>query len=780
MIPDPFKPLPLALAWCLCSAFVPLAASSLDDVSLETIMADPDWVGRAPENYYWADDGQSFYYERKVEGSEERELFQASLDGRIIRQVTAQERGNIDVRGGYFSKDLERKVYSRRGDVYLKDLASGSIRQLTRTAAAEREPFFMATEEGVAFERDGSFFVRRLTDGLEYQLADLRLEEDPLESEEDDDYLVAQQERLFDYVRDRKREREEDLEREREEQASDPTRAPVPFYLGDEVEIVRSSLSPNGRWLLVVTAPADSSAGEPTEMPLWVTESGDIEVEEVRPKVGSGEPFSEQLLLLDLDSHEVHSLDLSALPTILDDPLADLREAAEARKQAEDGEGAAENGESGDDQPEPRPVEVLDLEWTRDGERVAVMFESRDNKDRWIAAGRPRRSGAALTVHHLHDPAWINYDFNDFGWLRDDETLWYLSERSGLLAPLPGIAPTPAPSRRRRAGGLTRSPRRSPPATAGYVYYARTRAIPGATRCYRLDLDDRRLERKITDWAGRARPTSCRPTARSCSLTHSRPTAPPELYAASRRAGAPRLGASRTPCRTRVPRPRPGLQPEIVAVPSTHARPADLLARLRRPAGRAAAPGDKRPAVDLRPRRRLPAERAPEAGRATSASSCSTPCSRAAATSCSTWTTAPRPGYGRDWRTAIYRQMGTPGARGPARRRRLAGRRTSDVDRERVGVYGGSYGGFLTLMALFNAPDLFAAGAALRPVTDWAHYNHGYTSNILNTPSSTPRPTPRARRSSSPPGSDAAAADLRTACSTTTCSSRTPCASSSA
>jgi dipeptidyl aminopeptidase/acylaminoacyl peptidase len=37
-------------------------------------------------------------------------------------------------------------------------------------------------------------------------------------------------------------------------------------------------------------------------------------------------------------------------------------------------------------------------------------------------------------------------------------------------------------------------------------------------------------------------------------------------------------------------------------------------------------------------------------------------------------------------------------------------------------------------MALFTQPDVFAAGAALRPVTDWAHYNHGYTSNILNVP----------------------------------------------
>ena len=56
------------------------------------------------------------------------------------------------------------------------------------------------------------------------------------------------------------------------------------------------------------------------------------------------------------------------------------------------------------------------------------------------------------------------------------------------------------------------------------------------------------------------------------------------------------------------------------------------------------------------------------------------------------------------------------------------------MNAKRIGVYGGSYGGFITLMALFTSPDTFAAGAALRPVTDWAHYNHGYTSNILNEP----------------------------------------------
>jgi dipeptidyl aminopeptidase/acylaminoacyl peptidase len=90
-------------------------------------------------------------------------------------------------------------------------------------------------------------------------------------------------------------------------------------------------------------------------------------------------------------------------------------------------------------------------------------------------------------------------------------------------------------------------------------------------------------------------------------------------------------------------------------------------------------------------------------------------------------------GYGRDWRTAIYRHMGgkdlddiVDGAKYLTAK--------EQVNPRRIGVYGGSYGGFITLMAMFTTPDVFAAGAALRPVTDWAHYNHGYTANILNVP----------------------------------------------
>ncbi|MCU0335493.1 MAG: prolyl oligopeptidase family serine peptidase, partial [Chitinophagaceae bacterium] len=90
-------------------------------------------------------------------------------------------------------------------------------------------------------------------------------------------------------------------------------------------------------------------------------------------------------------------------------------------------------------------------------------------------------------------------------------------------------------------------------------------------------------------------------------------------------------------------------------------------------------------------------------------------------------------GYGRNWRTGIYRHMGGKDLSDHVDAARWLVQQHG-IDAGRIGIYGGSYGGFITLMGLFTSPGTFAAGAALRPVTDWAHYNHGYTANILNTP----------------------------------------------
>lgn len=102
-------------------------------------------------------------------------------------------------------------------------------------------------------------------------------------------------------------------------------------------------------------------------------------------------------------------------------------------------------------------------------------------------------------------------------------------------------------------------------------------------------------------------------------------------------------------------------------------------------------------------------------------------------------------GYGRRYRTDIYRNMG-----GRDLQDQLDGKKflieNYGIDSNRVGIYGGSYGGFITLMAMLKTPGEFPCGAALRSVTDWAHYNTEYTSNILNYPET----DPEAYRRSSP------------------------------
>jgi dipeptidyl-peptidase-4 len=56
------------------------------------------------------------------------------------------------------------------------------------------------------------------------------------------------------------------------------------------------------------------------------------------------------------------------------------------------------------------------------------------------------------------------------------------------------------------------------------------------------------------------------------------------------------------------------------------------------------------------------------------------------------------------------------------------------VDAGRIGVWGWSYGGYMTLMLMFKAPDVFRAGVAGAPVTDWTLYDTHYTERYLGRP----------------------------------------------
>jgi dipeptidyl-peptidase-4 len=60
------------------------------------------------------------------------------------------------------------------------------------------------------------------------------------------------------------------------------------------------------------------------------------------------------------------------------------------------------------------------------------------------------------------------------------------------------------------------------------------------------------------------------------------------------------------------------------------------------------------------------------------------------------------------------------------------------IDPGRIGIYGGSYGGYMVLMAMNRAPDQFAAGIAYAPVTDWRLYDSIYTERYMDRPDDNP------------------------------------------
>ncbi|MAK71166.1 MAG: S9 family peptidase [Idiomarinaceae bacterium] len=88
---------------------------------------------------------------------------------------------------------------------------------------------------------------------------------------------------------------------------------------------------------------------------------------------------------------------------------------------------------------------------------------------------------------------------------------------------------------------------------------------------------------------------------------------------------------------------------------------------------------------------------------------------------------------GKAFEAPIYRNMGTPEVADQVRGVEYL--RTLDfVDPARIGIYGHSYGGYMTLMSMFKAPDYFAAGVSGAPVTDWSLYDTHYTERYMGMP----------------------------------------------
>ena len=503
--------------------------------------------------------------------------------------------------------------------------------------------------------------------------------------------------------------------------AADPGRVSQPFYLGKNVTVQDTSLSPDGRWMLVVTRSKDEDGGKVADLTHYVTDSGYAETEATRPYVGRNDPAPQTLHLLDLKAHTSTPLDTAKLPGIGDDPLAEIRARTVAALRKDGKKDRADKLEA----PKTRPVIVNGeyspgIAWSDDGGNVAVQLRAIDNKDRWIATVDFDRR-ALVSQHRLTDKAWINWDGNDFGWLQDGRTLWYLSEESGfaqLYTRVPGGKATAITSGRFEVDHPVLSP-------DGATFYVRTNQVaPYSYDIYSVPVGGGALMR-ITRFEG-LDDFALSPDGRSLAVLHSSPYIPSQLATVGVDGGAAHELTD-----TRKPgfKAREWIAPTIVQVPSNHGA-GTIWAKFYGPSDTAVAAS--RPAVIFVHgagylqnvhlsypsyfREQMFHNLLVQRGyvvldmdyRASK-------------------------GYGRDWRTAIYRNMGHPELDDL-----LDGKawlvKNQHVDPKRVGIYGGSYGGFMTLMALLRAPGEFAAGAALRPVTDWTSYNHEYTANILNDP----------------------------------------------
>lgn len=687
-------------------------------ITLTQTMADPDWIGPPVEQAWWAWDSQRVQYQLKREGASIRDTWQQGLSAGNAVKLDGAARADLDAPRAVLDASRQRMAFVRNGDVFVRDLRNGALTQVTRSSEDEALPQW-SSDGNLVFRRGNDWFRWRAGQGVG-EAAVVKAEKDPAAAPKADD-LRERQLAMISTLNKDKELRDGARAQNEEWRRADTTRAPAPTYLGDDVAIADTALSPDGKWLLVVTTAKGANEGQAGKMPKYVTESGYEEFEDVRTRVGRNDPLPHRLWLVDVGAAKATELKFDSLPGITDDPLAAMRKAA--KKDPLKGNRPVRIETDGDGN---GPA----IHWSDDGRNVALLVRAVDNKDRWIASV-DLANAKLVTRDRLTDNAWISWGFNDFGWTREG-ALWFLSERSGYSHLYLNEG---GKSRALTSGKWEASaPELSPDGTT--FFFACNRKWPGDYEVCAVDRNGGDV-REVTSLDG-VEDFSLSPDGSKVLVRHSSSYMPPQLSVVN--AGG---GAATQLTDTRKPefRNREWIQPEYVQVPSKHGAGV-VWGKFYGPKNYE--PGRKYPVVMFvhgAGYLQNVSERYPNYFREQMFHNLLVQQGyvvldldyRASE------------GYGRDWRTAIYRQMGHPELEDY-----LDGLdwlvANKQGDRDRAGIYGGSYGGFMTFMALFRSPGTFKAGAALRPVVDWSQYNHEYTSNILNTPEL----DPEAYKASSP------------------------------
>jgi dipeptidyl aminopeptidase/acylaminoacyl peptidase len=677
-------------------------------MTVDSIMRGPDLVGYAPSSLRWSGDSTRLYFSWRKPGEEESSTYVVGKDGGEPKKLTKEEEKDAPPANGRWDKARKRMLFSDRGDIVIYDASTGARRQITRTSGGEGNPRWARNDTHVTYASGGNLFIMPV-DGsgtLVTQLTDVTQRRAEPRLTESQNFIKDEEQKLIEAVRERIEQR-----KKREEEAQKEN-LPKFELAGQQQSASDLQLSPDETHVFITVSERPSGAKN-TIVPSYVTESG--YVEDIPGRTNVGDTQSRTLLaILNLKTGKSTWADGSFAP-----PVSDTEKPA--AKGTTDAEG------------KPGRKAEREIRWSMpvvsdDGKLVVASARSADSKDRWFVTLDPA-TGKTKVIDTLHDDAWvreIGFGGSSVDFLPDNKRVWFLSERDGWMHLYTLDVSTDGGRAKQLTEGRWEITSAELAADGKKFYITSTENHPGERHLYTVSIDGG-ARTKVTSMTG-SNDGTVSPDQSMLGLVHSYSNKPPEVYVMPNTPGAQAKQITTTP--TAEWRAFKWIDPKVITFKARDG--VDVYARLFTPEMIGAKRDASRAAVVF----------VHGAGYLQNAHKY--------------WSSYFREymfhnllasrgylvldvdyrassGYGRDWRTAIYRHMGgkdlediVDGAKYLVAQER--------VDPKRIGVYGGSYGGFITLMAMFTTPDVFAAGAALRPVTDWAHYNHGYTSNILNIP----------------------------------------------
>jgi len=690
-------------------------------ITLEQIMADPDWFGRAPESWYWGDDSQSIYYQQKQVGNPLRDLYVKDINNNVNKdngkKVALNQLHIVKDSNAKLNQAGTKEVYSFKGNIFVKDLAAQTVKQLTFTSSHESAAMFLSNGN-VAYRVDDVFYAHNLVTGQIVELANLKMSDKPLGVQAPSSYLAKEQHKLIDYVALQNRNAKLKQSQQQQLASENSTVTETKYYFGKDNRVAHASLSPSGDKLLVSLTSAKPSRDKTDIMPNYITDDGVIAAEKVRARVANNRTYQETLFIIDLKQGEKKTLSYEELPNYDSDVLASVKK-----------ENYQREGKKYKSVKQARPIHLLQMyhpvKWNDDGSQVALMLEAWDNKTRWLTTV-DFSDNALVTQHKLHDDAWINWSFNEFDWV-DNASLYYLSEESGYShlyhKPLNKKA-SKLTSGKFEVSNVTLMKPVSSTGEQRFVFKA-NKKHPGIYEIYQVNLA--KSLTALTDLGG-MNDYALSPDESKLLIEHSTVTMPPELYVQDLSVNNKAMRITHTVSEQFLA--MPWSAPNVVAIPSSKQKE-PVYSRVYLPKNFDTTAEKNRAVMFTHGAGYLQNSHLGWSGYFREFMFHSMLVQQGYVVIDMDYRASA--GYGRDWRTAIYRHMGKV---------EVEDMRdgvewlieNANVDPKRVGTYGGSYGGFLTLMSLFTDADLFASGSAIRLVSDWAYYNHGYTSNILNTP----------------------------------------------